>query len=98
MYKIEFTQDAQEDLVWFTKREQNIILDGIKTNLRDEPTVITKNRHPCHDDPTKVSDWELRIGVYRIYYNVDEVVLVVEVERIGEKPNNVVKFRGRKRR
>src|SRR5689334_13393221 len=97
MYTIEFTPEAQADLAWFTKREQNIILDGIKSNLRYEPSVITTNRHPCRDDATKVADWELRIGVYRVYYNVDESVQIVSVERIGEKPNNIVWFRGRRR-
>jgi mRNA-degrading endonuclease RelE of RelBE toxin-antitoxin system len=94
---IEFTPDAQEDLVWFAKREQNIILDGIKSNLRYEPTVVTKNRHPCRDDETKFADWELRICAYRVFYNVEESVSVVSVARIGEKPNNTVRFRGRKR-
>ena len=97
MYTIEFTPEAQTDLAWFAKREQNIILDGIKSNLRYEPTVITINRHPCRDDATQNADWELRIGVYRVYYNVDEGVQIVSVERIGEKPNNLVWFRGRRR-
>jgi mRNA-degrading endonuclease RelE of RelBE toxin-antitoxin system len=52
------------------------------------------NRKPCRDDGTKIADWELRIGVYRVYYNVEEQVRVVAIERIGEKPNNTVFFRG----
>jgi len=96
MYTIEFTIEAEEDLQWFNRREQNIIFDGIKSNLRYEPTVITMNRHPCRDDDTKIADWELRIGIYRVYYTVDEAVSVVAIERIGEKPNNRVFFRGRR--
>lgn len=34
MYTIEFSAEAEADLKWFNRREQNIILDGIKTNLR----------------------------------------------------------------
>ncbi len=96
MYIIEFTVDAEADLKWFNRREQNIILDGIKSNLRYEPTVTTTNRHPCRDDDTKIADWELRIGIYRVYYDVDETVQVVLIERIGDKPNNAVFFRGRR--
>ncbi len=96
MYTIEFTDEAETDLKWFNRREQNIILDGIKSNLRHEPTVITTNRHPCRDDETKLADWELRIGIYRVYYNVEETVRVVSIERIGDKPNNTVFFRGRR--
>ena len=77
--------------------QQNIILDGIKSNLRYEPTKETTNRKPCQREPNQVSDWELRIGVYRIYYNVDQVVQVVAIEQIGEKPNNTIFFRGKKR-
>ena len=96
MYDIEFTQDAQDDLAWFSRREQNIILDGIRSNLRYEPTLITLQQHPCRDDSTKIADWELRIGPYRVYYDVDEVILIVDVQRIGAKPNNVPFFRGRR--
>jgi mRNA-degrading endonuclease RelE of RelBE toxin-antitoxin system len=87
------TSEAEDDLKWFDRREGNIIVDGITTNLRYEPTVMTMNRKPCRDDGTKNADWELRIGVYRVYYNVEEEVRVVAIERIGEKPNNTVFFR-----
>ena len=96
MYAIEFTQQAQDDLSWFSRREQNVILDGIKSNLRYEPSVATLNRHPCRDDATKIADWELRIGPYRVCYNIDDTILIVDVQRIGEKPNNVPLFRGRR--
>ncbi|MFN3331557.1 MAG: type II toxin-antitoxin system RelE family toxin [Caldilinea sp.] len=95
MYRIEFSEAAERDLKWYSRREQNIILDGIKTNLRNEPTTVTLNRKPCRREPGQLADWELRIGVYRVYYNVDEVVQVVAIERIGDKPNNVVFLRGR---
>jgi mRNA-degrading endonuclease RelE of RelBE toxin-antitoxin system len=95
MYTIELTPEAENDLRWFDRRERNIIVDGIKTNLSYQPTVITINRKPCRDDGTKIADWELRIGVYRVYYNVEEQVHIVAIQRIGEKPNNTVFFRGR---
>lgn len=72
MYTIEFAEDAEADLKWFSRYEQNVILDGIKSNLRYEPTVTTLNRHPCREDEHKIADWELRIGAYRIYYNVEK--------------------------
>jgi len=94
MYAIEFSEEAEKDLKWFTRREQNIILDGIKTNLRYEPMRVTINQKPCRQEPNQIADWELRIGIYRIYYNIEESVQVVAIERIGEKPNNQVSFRG----
>ncbi len=94
IYTIEFSLEAETDLRWYSRREQNIILDGIKTNLRYEPTRVTLNRKPCRHEPERVADWELRIGIYRVYYNVDESVQIVAIERIGDKPNNTAFFRG----
>lgn len=73
MYTIEFSSQAEADLKWYSRREQNILLDGIKSNLRYEPTKITTNRKPCRSEPDQVADWELRISVYRVYYNVEEI-------------------------
>ena len=95
-YTIEFSLEAEADLKWYSRREQNIILDGIKTNLRYEPTRVTLNRKPCRREPNRAADWELRLGIYRIYYNVDESVQVVAIKRIGDKPNNTTFFRGRR--
>ena len=63
MYTIELTSEAENDLKWFDRRDRNIIVDGIQTNLSYEPTVMAMNRKPCRDDGTKIADWELRIGV-----------------------------------
>ena len=62
MYTIEFSAEAEADLKWFSRREQNIILDGIKTNLRYEPTRVTTNRKPCQREPDQVADWESASG------------------------------------
>ncbi|MBX3001581.1 MAG: hypothetical protein KF893_23870 [Caldilineaceae bacterium] len=85
-YTIEFSAGAEEDLKWYSRRERNIILDGIKSNLRHEPTKVTLNRKSYRREPNQVADWELRIGIYRVYDNVDEAVEVVVIERIGDKP------------
>ena len=94
MYAVEFTPTAREVLRYFKKYEQNIIIEAIETQLVYEPTVETTNRFRRY--PPEIADWELRVGDYRVFYNVEELVLVVSVERIGEKPNNQLFFRGRK--
>lgn len=93
MYEIEFTPDAAKDLQYFRKFEQKILIDAIQTQLTYEPTVETKNRF--RRSPPDIAEWELRTGVFRIFYNVDELVEIVSIERIGEKPNNSVFFRGK---
>lgn len=94
MYEIEFTPIAREDLRYFRKYEQSIIIDAIEVQLTYEPTIETTNRF--HRNPPEIADWELRVGDFRIFYTVEEVVRIVRVERIGEKPNNQLYFRGKK--
>lgn len=92
MYQVEFTPEAAKDLRYFRKFEQNIIINGVQTQLIYEPTAETKNRF--RRNPPDIAEWELRIGAFRVFYNVDETVLIVSIERIGFKPNNVVSFHG----
>lgn len=92
MYEIEFTPEAVQDLRYFKKFEQNIIIDAIQTQLLYEPTTETRNRF--RRSPPDIAEWELRIGIFRVFYNVDDLVQIVSIERIGEKPNNTVSFRG----
>ena len=93
MYEIEFSDQAGEDLQWFKKREQNEIVDGIESHLRFEPTVETRNRKRLR--PNQISEWELRIGKFRVFYNADELVKIVSIERIGLKLIEKFLFRGR---
>lgn len=94
MYEIEYTEDALDDLAYFRKQEQQIILVGIEQQLQYQPTVETRNRF--QRQRPDIAAWELRIGLFRVYYNVEEIVQIVHVERIGEKPNNEIYFRGGK--
>lgn len=94
MYDIDYTEDAIEDLQWFRKHEQNMIVDGIDEQLRYEPTLETRNRKRMRQNDK--ADWELRIGDYCILYMVGVQVRIVEIQRIGEKRGNAFFFRGRK--
>ena len=93
MYHIEFTDEALADLKWFKKHEQNEIIDGIEVNLRYEPTVETRNRSRLR--PNQTAEWKLRLGNFRVYYDVDTVVRIVSIEAIGLKIGNLVLFRGK---
>lgn len=94
MYDIEYTDRALEDIRWFRKHERNIIVDGIDQQLRYEPTVETRNRKEM--EPNSTASWELRIGVFRVFYDVAEHIQIVAIERVGEKRGNAIFFRGRK--
>lgn len=92
MYEIEFTERAKEDLRWFKKNDQNVILVGIEANLRYEPTVATRNRKRLRENVT--AEWELRIGKFRVLYNVDDQIKIVSIERVGQKLIEKFLFRG----
>jgi mRNA-degrading endonuclease RelE of RelBE toxin-antitoxin system len=92
MYEIEYTPQAIEDLKYFQKHEQQKILDEILVQLRYQPTVETRNRKRTR--PNIIARWELRIGEFRVFYNVEEQVQIVEIQRIGEKEGNTFLFRG----
>ena len=95
MFEIEFTPEAEQDLKWFRKNEQTVILDDIEAQLRYEPTVETRNRKQLR--PNQTAEWELRVGKFRVFYDVDDQMHIVSIEGIGLKIGSNVFFRGKER-
>jgi mRNA-degrading endonuclease RelE of RelBE toxin-antitoxin system len=95
MYVVEFTPEALEDLKSFRKFEQNEIIDGIEAQLKYEPTVETRHRKQLR--PNDIAEWELRLGKFRVFYNVEEEGLMVSIEAVGFKIGNLLFIRGEKR-
>ncbi len=95
MYEIEFTARAAQDLKWFRKNEQNEILDGLESQLRHAPTAETRNRKRLR--PNQTAEWELRVGRFRVFYDVDEIGRMVSVEAVGLKVGSQVYFRGKEK-
>ena len=93
MFSIEFTEQAKQDLKWFRKVEQRIILSGIYENLSYEADIATRNRKPLR--PNSTATWELRIGDFRVLYNMDQGIQIVSIERIGQKSGNKLFFQGK---
>lgn len=92
-YTIEYTAEAVQDLKWLKKTEQVSVLSAIEEQLKFEPTVETRNRKRLR--PNGTAQWELRVGTFRVLYDVDDVVKVVEIQRVGAKSGNQFVFRGR---
>ncbi|MBM4423334.1 MAG: addiction module toxin RelE [Chloroflexi bacterium] len=83
MYGIEYTAEAVEDLESLRKFEQKQVLDEIDAQLTYEPNVETRNRKRLR--PNDIAEWELRVGRFRVFYDVREEVSIVKVEAIGYK-------------
>jgi mRNA-degrading endonuclease RelE of RelBE toxin-antitoxin system len=95
MFGFEFAPQARKDLDWFRKNDQKRICDGVEKQLCHQPLVQTRNRKRLR--PGHVSQWELRIGDLRVFYDVDadaETPLVTIVA-IGYKEGNKLFFRGK---
>ena len=95
-YLIEFTPQANEDLKLFRRFEQRQILNEIEQQLMYEPNVVTRNRKEMR--PNDVAEWELRVGKFRIFYNVDEEIRIIGVEAVGFKIGNMLFIRGERRK
>ncbi len=93
MYQIEFTDSAEEDLGYFKKYEQIIILDEADKQLLWEHSKETRNRKQLA--PNDLSVWELRIGEYRLFYDVNESDKTVKVKAVGRKRHNQLFIRGK---
>ena len=79
----------------YRKFEQQIILDAIEEQLRHEPMMETRQRKRLGENP--LSDWELRVQKYRVFYDVliEEAPQVVKIKAVGHKDHNTL-YIGRK--
>ena len=90
-YRIEYSPDAEDHLRTLTARQQAIVLDTVDRQLANGPTVETRNRKPMRPNP--IAPWELRIGILRVYYDVEEEPdSVVHIRAVGIKQRNRVRI------
>jgi mRNA-degrading endonuclease RelE of RelBE toxin-antitoxin system len=92
-FQIYISESAEADLAWLSAYARRIILDGIEVHLRHEPTAGTRRIKPMRPNP--VAGWELRLGDYRVMYDVDESNRAVSVQVVGEKQGNRLLVQGK---
>lgn len=93
MFEIEFTENAFEDLAYLQKSYRGLILDEIEAHLSAEPMSRTKKRKPLR--PNELSKWELRLGKYRVFYDIDEPARIVIIKAVGWKEHEKLLIQGR---
>lgn len=93
-YRIEFTEDADGDLRWFSAFEQKQIVGDIRSQLCQQPEAETRNRKRLRGHP--LARWELRTGQYRTFYEVMEATRTVRIVAVGEKDRADIYVRGKK--
>lgn len=92
-FEIEFSEDSERQLAELTSRDRRTLLDSIETLLTHEPTTPTKNRKLLRPNP--VAAWELRVGDFRVFYNVEEQRILVIVVAVGRKEHNQLTIDGK---
>lgn len=91
-FSIEITAEARRDLAFYTAYERRRIVAAVFDQLGVEPMNITRNRKELQGHP--ISRWELRVGRYRVFYEVDLVEHIVNIIAIGHKTHNKLWIRG----
>jgi mRNA-degrading endonuclease RelE of RelBE toxin-antitoxin system len=90
MFTLEFAAGVYDDLKALRARERKLILDKIDEQLLHNPTEQTRNKKILvgleppweHEQPV----WELRMGKYRVFYDVNEEEQRDIVRAVREKP------------
>jgi len=90
VFAIHYAESVAEDLAVVRAFKRRQLLDQIERQLSHEPTRETRNRKILrgltppweHMEPA----WELRVGEYRVFYDVDEAAGQVMVRAVRRKP------------
>ena len=86
LFAIQITDGAEADLRALPVRARRLVLDGLETHLLHQPTVGSRKVKPLRPNP--VAGWELRLGDYRVLFDVDSTVHLVTIQVVGEKVGN----------
>lgn len=84
-YVIEFSPDALEHLEALRKFDQQRVVESISQQLAHEPLKASRNRKAMRSN--LIATRELRVGAFRVYYDVDDEQAAVLIPRHrGEGP------------
>ena len=92
-FEVKLTRSADGDIDVYTAWEQRIIFNAISAFLEVDADVPTKRRRQLRPNP--LAPWELRIGDYRVFYEIREG-RIVRVLSVGHKEHNVLFIRARR--
>lgn len=90
MYDIQFARGAEQDLKKLSAFHRVTILNAIERQLAGEPAKPSRNRKilvglvpPWTAEPPI---WELRVGDYRVFYDIADEGEVVYIRAVRKKP------------
>jgi mRNA-degrading endonuclease RelE of RelBE toxin-antitoxin system len=83
MFQIEFTPESLDDLKGFRRFDRQQIISTIEVQLLHQPALETRSRKRLR--PNQLAEWELRIGGFRVFYDVIEPTSTVKIVAVGFK-------------
>jgi mRNA-degrading endonuclease RelE of RelBE toxin-antitoxin system len=83
-FEIEVTRQAESDLDTIKRFYRNQILDAMETILRQNPQRISRSRIKRLREVTSPG-YRLRVGDFRVFYDVDEADRRVTILRVVSK-------------
>jgi mRNA-degrading endonuclease RelE of RelBE toxin-antitoxin system len=92
MFQTEFSPEARDGLFQLRKFDQKRILEEVETQLSHQPDQETRNRKRLR--PNQLAEWELRIGTFRVFYDLDKDNAMVKIRAIGYKEGNKLFIHG----
>jgi mRNA-degrading endonuclease RelE of RelBE toxin-antitoxin system len=93
VYRIDFAVGVVRDLAELRAYDRQRLLHRIELQLSHQPLEMTRNRKPLLglESPWDQEEpiWELRVGTYRVFYDVEESERRVIVRAVRRKlPGN----------
>jgi mRNA-degrading endonuclease RelE of RelBE toxin-antitoxin system len=89
-YRVEFSPTSDKELKSLRAFDQRQIVSQIRLQLTTEPNIATRNRkclgyYLTADFEYIPPLWELRVGQFRVFYEVDEAEQLVYVHAVRRK-------------
>jgi len=69
-FDVTLVESADDDLSHYRKPERLVILDGIARMLEQDADQESRKRKRLR--PNALAPWELRIGDFRVFYEIPE--------------------------
>ncbi|MDP3723577.1 MAG: type II toxin-antitoxin system RelE/ParE family toxin [Candidatus Omnitrophota bacterium] len=89
-FTLVFSEGVKKDLKGLRAYDARILLEAIEIRLAHAPDVETKNRKRLQNlvPPFEAIApiWQLRVGTFRIFYDINEAERYVSIRAIRRKP------------
>ncbi len=83
MFQLGFRPEALDDLRQYRKVDQQKIIQAIEDQLPHQADQVTRNRKRLR--PNNLASWEMRVGDFRVFYDIAIDGTQVQIVAIGEK-------------